>query len=218
MTIETCYSYFRSSTAYRLRIALNIKGVEPEQTLFVNLKDGEQHSDDYKKVNPAGAVPAIILQSGEVLTQSMALLEWLEEEYPPPSFLPADSVMRAKVRAFAHVVASDMHPINNLRVLQYLKGSFSFSQAEVEEWMHHWMHKGFAVLEHMLVSERMGYAFCYGEGPSMADICLIPQVYNALRFGVDMSSYPALMQVNEYASRHHAFVEAAPENQPDCNL
>jgi maleylacetoacetate isomerase len=216
VSIAKFYSYFRSSTAYRLRIALNLKNVRPAETVFVNLKEGEQHSDSYKAVNPAAAVPSFELSDGTILTQSMAMLEWLEENYPQPLMLPTDSVLRAKIRAFSNVVASDMHPINNLRVLQYLTGQMGLSAGQRKEWMHHWMHKGFSVCEGML-TEQSG-AFCFGDTPTLADICLVPQIYNALRFEVDMAVYPRLIAAYEHALTHPAFDAARPEKQPDCNL
>ncbi|MDG1286601.1 MAG: maleylacetoacetate isomerase [Rickettsiales bacterium] len=213
-SIKKFYSYFRSSTAYRLRIALNLKNIVPQETVFVNLLKGEQHGDAYKAVNPAGAVPAFELEDGTILTQSAAMLEWLEENYPDTPLLFADYVLRAKVRAFANVISSEMHPINNLRVLKYLVGELSLEDSQKMQWMHHWMHKGFLVCEGML--EGQSGEFCFGNTPSHADICLVPQIYNALRFKVDMSAYPRLMAVYEYALQHLAFDAAAPEKQPDC--
>lgn len=216
MVIAKFYSYFRSSTAYRLRIALNLKGVTPLETVFVNLKDGEQHSQDYKQINPAAAVPAFVLEDGAVLTQSMAMMEWLEEAYPEPALFPEDAVLSAKARAFANVVASDMHPINNLRILQYLTGEMGLQDQQREQWMHHWMHKGFGVLEAM--QDGLSVPYCYGKEPSVADICLIPQIYNALRFNIDMKPYTRLMDIYHRALEHPAFNAAQPEKQPDCQF
>lgn len=210
------YSYFRSSTAYRLRIALNLKGVTPEQTVFVNLKEGEQHGDAYKAVNPASAVPAFELEDGTVLTQSIALMEWLEENYPAPSFLGNNSLKSAKIRAFSNVISSEMHPLNNLRVLKYLVGEMDLEDSQKMHWIHHWMHKGFRVCEAMIEDTQGDY--CFGNHPTLADICLIPQIYNALRFEVDMGYYPRLMQIYENALKHPAFDAAKPENQPDSTL
>ncbi len=212
--IAKFYSYFRSSTAYRLRIALNLKNVTPKETVFVNLLKGEQHGEAYKAVNPASAVPAFELEDGTVLTQSTAMLEWLEENYPDTPLLPDDSVLRAKVRAFANVISSEMHPINNLRILKYLVGELSLEDSQKLQWMHHWMHKGFAVCETMLEGQKGD--FCFGNTPTHADICLVPQIYNALRFKVDMSAYPRFMAVYGYALKHPAFAAAQPEKQPDC--
>ena len=214
--IKRFYSYFRSSTAYRLRIALSLKGVVPEETIFINLKEGEQHRKDYQLINPAGAVPAIELENGEILTQSMALLEWLEENYPTPSILPEDLLLRAKVRAFANLVTSDIHPINNLRILKYLEKELNVIPEDKIKWLHHWMHKGFEALEAMLTDQNSD--FCYSNTPTMADICLIPQIYNALRFEVDMAPYPKLMAIYNHALQHDAFIASQPEKQPDCNL
>lgn len=212
--IKTFYSYFRSSTAYRLRIALALKGVTPQETCYVNLLKGEQHSEEYRQVNPAAAVPAFELEDGTVLTQSLAMLEWLEEVYPQPALLPVDNILRARVRAFADVVATDMHPVNNLRILHYLTNELNVPEEAKMQWMHHWMRKGFAVLESMIAAEKG--KFCFGDTPTLADICLVPQIYNALRFEVKMTTYPRLMAVYSHASQHPAFAQAAPELQPDC--
>lgn len=210
------YSYYRSSTAYRLRIALNLKQLTPEETVFVNLKRGEQHGDEYKIINPAASVPTLELESGETLVQSMALLEWLEEEYPTPALLPEDIILRSKVRAFANVVATEMHPLNNLRVLKYIVEEFGADDEQKLKWIHHWMHKGFEILESMIKDRTDD--FCYGSEPSFADICLVPQIYNALRFDVDMSRYTRLMQCYDFALNVPEFDMAQPENQPDCPL
>lgn len=214
--IKKFYSYFRSSTAYRLRIALNVKAVVPEETVFVNLKEGEQHEDAYKAVNPASAVPAFQLEDGTILTQSIPMLEWLEQQYPEPSLFTGDANEDALIRAFSNVVSSEMHPLNNLRVLKYLVGEMGLSDAQRAQWMHHWMHKGFQVMEAMVSARKT--AFCYADKPTMADICLIPQIYNALRFEVDMKPYPTLMRVYEHALLQPAFDNARPEKQPDCNI
>ena len=215
-SIVKFYSYFRSSTAYRLRIALNLKNVTPLETVFVNLKTGEQHSDSFKAINPAAAVPAFELTDGTIITQSMAMLEWLDETYPQKTLLPVDKTSRAKVRAFSNAIATDMHPVNNLRVLQYVTGEMGLSDEHRSQWMHHWMHKGFEVCEAMV--ENHNHSFCYAETPTMADICLIPQIYNALRFKVDMASYPKLMKIYNHALKHPAFAAAMPEKQPDSTL
>ncbi len=215
--IAKFYSYFRSSTAYRLRIALNLKNVIPRETIFINLKEGQQHSSDFKSVNPAGAVPAFELDDGTILTQSMSMLEWLDDTYPNPSLLPEGAIIRAKVRAFANIIACDMHPVNNLKVLNYLTSdAMGLSQQQRNEWMHHWMHQGFHTAEMMLGEPKT--KFCFTDQPSLAEICLVPQIYNALRFEVEMSSYPKLLGVYKAVINLPQFDAAKPENQPDCTL
>ncbi len=214
--IAKFYSYFRSSTAYRLRIALNLKEAMPAETVFVNLKEGEQHGDAYRAVNPASAVPAFELADGTVITQSMAMLEWLEEQHPQNSILHNDATIRAKIRAFANVISSEMHPLNNLRVLKYLAADLELEDSQKTRWMHHWMHKGFILCESMVEASDSRYSF--GDHPTLADICLIPQIYNALRFKVDMGDYPRLMEIYGNALEHPAFDAAKPENQPDSTL
>lgn len=214
MAIKTFYSYFRSSTAYRIRIALNFKGITPQETQYINLKDGQQHSQEYRRINPAGAVPAFVLEDGTVLTQSLAMLEWLEETHPKPALLPKEPLARAQVRAFAQGIGCDIHPVNNLRVLQYLTDEMHISEDAKLKWMHQWMHRGFSVLEKQL--KKSAETYCFGNQVTMADVCLIPQVYNAERFGVDLSAYPTLRQVNERCLAVEAFAQAQPERQPDC--
>lgn len=188
----------------------------PQETVFVNLKVGEQHSDDYRAVNPAGAVPAFELEDGSILTQSLAMLEWLEEVQPEPPLLPKNAAQRAQIRAFAQVIGCDIHPINNLRVLKYITGELGADEAAKTEWIHHWVHRGFEPLEK--ITKHSSGNFCFGDEVSMADICLIPQIYNAERFGVDLTSYPTLMKINEHCKELDYFRKAAPENQPDCNV
>jgi maleylpyruvate isomerase len=206
MKIKTFYSYFRSSTAYRLRIALNLKGVQPQEVKYINLREGEQRSAEYMAVNPMGALPALVLEDGTVLTQSMALLEWLEEACPEPALLPKDSVLRARVRAFCHIISSDIHPVNNLRVLNYLSTEFGADEAAKKQWIHHWTHQAFPALEKMVADAKE---------ITMADICLIPQWYNAERFGVDLAAYPQLAHRVAHCRTLPAFDLARPENQPD---
>ena len=182
----------------------------------MNLKEGEQHGDAYKAVNLASAVPAFELEDGTILTQSMAMMEWLEEVYPNPSLFVGNAATDAKIRAFANIISSEMHPLNNLRVLKYLVGEMALEDSQKMQWMHHWMHKGFLAAEAMMKSHESGY--CYGDAPTLADICLVPQIYNALRFKVEMEKYPRLMQCYEHALMHTAFDNARPEKQPDSTL
>jgi len=218
MTIHQFYTYFRSSTSYRLRIALNLKGVTPKETIAINLKLGEHHQAAFQQINAASAVPVFVLDDGaETITQSIAMLEWLDEHFPTPSFLPGTALQRAKIRAFSQVIAAEMHPINNLRVLRYLSEKLNVTDATRQEWIHHWMHQGFQSLQ-ALLDGAPKHAFAFSDQPSLADICLIPQIYNALRFQVDMSAYPQLMRLYEQALTHAAFDAAQPEKQPDCAL
>lgn len=203
------YSYFRSSAAYRVRLALNLKCVEHHLTP-VNLLTGEHRGDAYLALNPQGLVPALKLDNGQIITQSTAILEWLEEQFPTPPLYPEDPVERAKVRAFCCTVACDIHPIDNLRVLKYLTGELGVSDEQKTAWYHHWIKLGFDALEPQITGP-----YCYGERFTMADVYLIPQVYNALRFNLDMQSYPKIQAVYDKCNQHPAFSEARPEKQPD---
>lgn len=205
------YSYFRSSAAYRVRIALALKGLDAD-ILPINLLKGEQKSDDYLAINPQGLIPS--LQVGDaVLSQSLAIMEYLEEVDNTVPLLPSDPVARASVRAMAQLIACEVHPLNNLRVLQYLTGELGVDDTTKMTWYAHWIHQGFISLEAML-TQHAGQ-FCYGDTPTMADCCLIPQVYNAKRFNVDLSSYPTIMRIYEHCNSLPAFIQAQPENQID---
>lgn len=217
------YGYFRSSAAYRVRIALNLKGLEVEHIPVHLVKNGgQQLAQDYKELNPEALLPTLVdvptdAASNEVaLSQSLAILEYLEEKYPAVPLLPSDLVQRAKVRAFALAIACDIHPINNLRVLKYLGKELGLDDAQRNHWYRHWCEAGLATLEARLVKENGGHAFCFGEQPSMADCCLIPQVFNAQRFQCDLSSMPTVMRINEKCLSHDAFVRAMPANQADA--
>ncbi|MGI9274021.1 MAG: maleylacetoacetate isomerase [Endozoicomonas sp.] len=203
------YSYFRSSAAYRVRIALNIKGLHCQQ-VPVNLLKAEQQSDDYLEKNPQGLVPALDVDEG-LLTQSLAILEWLEEHYPDPAFLPRDSWEKAQVRSMAYAISCDIHPLNNLRVLKYLQSELNVSDDNKNDWYAHWISKGFTAIEQQLGD----VPFCFGEHPTMADICLIPQVFNALRFNVPMEPFPKINAIYQRCNELEAFLHASPEQQPD---
>ena len=205
------YSYFRSSAAYRVRIAMNLKGIDYER-VPVNLLTGEQKSDDYKQLNPEGLVPALETEQG-FLTQSMAILEWLEELYPNPSILPEDAWQRAQARSLAYAVSCDIHPINNLRVLKYLQNDLKQSDEDKISWYKHWINTGFSALEQKLGDHK----YCCSGQPSIADICLVPQVFNALRFKVDMEAYAKISEIYERCNQLKSFIDAAPENQPDAS-
>jgi len=204
-------TYFRSTAAYRVRIALELKQVDHE-LLPINLFTGEHRSDDFVKQNPDGLIP--VLDTGDdYLTQSMAILEYLEESYPEPPLLPIKPVDRAFVRALAQTVASDMHPLNNLRVLKFLVNDMGLSEEKKLQWYHHWIKTGFTGLEKRL-SDSAG-EFCVGNAISLADVCLIPQVYNAYRFDCPMDDYPTIRRISEHCLDLDAFAKARPEQQPD---
>lgn len=205
------HGYFRSSAAYRCRIAFNLKGLEPE-FVPVHLRKGDQRSGDYLAKNPQGLVPALEV-NGQVLTQSLAIIEWLDSAYPEPAFLPQDPMLKAKARAFALAIACDIHPLQNLRVLNYLGSAFGVDQSGINTWCQRWIGEGLAACE-MLVSDKNS-TFCFGETPGLADICLAPQFFSAERFGVDTSRMPRLTAIFAACARLPAFAEAHPARQPD---
>ena len=210
----TLYGYWRSSASYRLRIALNLKGVAYEQKP-VDLKEGEQRRPEHRDIHPQGFVPALADDQG-VLIQSPAILEWIEETWPEPALLPADARERARVRAYAAVVGCDIHPIQNLSVLQHVKNEYGQDAEGVQAWARHWITRGLTALEAMAQADDRGGPYLWGASPTLADIYLVPQLYNARRFGVDMEAFPALAKADETACAHPAFVAAAPEAQPDA--
>ena len=208
------YSYFRSSAAYRCRIALNLKGLAHE-TGFVHLiKDGgQQNAPAYRALNPQALVPTLE-HDGRVITQSLAIIEYLDEINPQPPLLPGDAEQRAKIRAFALAIACDIHPLNNLRVLNYLKGPLQQGQTAVDAWYRHWVETGLAACEALLPTG--AGRFCFGDQPTLADVCLVPQLYNARRFNCDLSAVPRLLAIDEACRGLPAFARAAPEAQPDA--
>ena len=207
------YTYFRSSAAYRVRIALNLKGLQYDMVPIHLTKDGgQQRKPEFQKVNPQMRVPALELSSGSVLTQSLAIIEYLDDIEPEPPFLPADALERAHVRALAQVVACDIHPLNNLITLQYLKRGLKQEQTEIDVWYHHWVTEGFKALEQML---KPG-PFAYGAHVTLADICLVPQVFNARRLKVPLDAFPKIVAVEQACLKQPAFDKARPENQPDA--
>jgi maleylacetoacetate isomerase len=210
------YDYWRSSAAYRVRIALHLKGLGFEQRAINLVRDGgEQHGADYRRLNPQGLVPALIHQ-GHVLTQSMAICEYLDEVFPAVPLLPTSVVNRARVRALALMVACDIHPINNLRVQQRLRQMLGAGEDAVVDWMNHWMSVGFAALEQRLQAEFPGAAYCASDSPGLADCFLVPQVYNAERYHCDLGAYPRIREITARCREHPAFVAAAPSSQPDA--
>ena len=212
----TLYSYFRSSAAFRVRIALSLKGIKAEmRPIHLVRGGGEQHSDAYKAVNPQEIVPTLI-HNGDTLTQSLAIMEYLDEIVPEPPLLPRGAQARARVRAIADAVACDIHPLNNLRIGRYLKRNLGHNDQEVFAWQCHWITLGFDALENMLSSSPDTGAYCYGDAPTMADICLIPQMFNARRLEMDMSGWPILVRIEKHALNQPAFEAALPKNQPDA--
>lgn len=205
------YTYFRSSAAYRVRIALALKGV-PYESAFVHLVKREQKAADYLALNPQGRVPALETDAGEILVQSPAILEWIEETWPEPSLLPGDATARAKIRAVAALVGCDIHPLNNPPVLGWLKERLGADQAALDAWYAHWIREGFAAIEQLIAPA----PFAFGAQPTMADLYIVPQVYNARRFSVPLDDVPRIRAVSEAADAHPAFRAAAPEAQPDA--
>ncbi len=203
------YDYFRSSASYRVRIALNLKGVDYEHRP-INLSEGEQKDAAYRDLNPQGFVPMLEID-GHRLTQSLAIIVYLDQRFPEQQLMPPDPVDSAHVRALALSVACDIHPLNNLRVLKYLRGALGVSEEAKDEWYRHWVAEGLAALEEM-ARPRAG-AFLFGDSPTLADICLVPQLYNARRFSVPLTDYPTLRRADETASAHSAFAAAHPDRQ-----
>jgi len=207
------HGYFRSSAAWRCRIAFNLKGIAPEETRFVHLRrnGGEQKSPSYRAINPQGLVPALETEAGS-LTQSLAIIEWLEETQPGARLLPDDAFLRARVRAFAQVIAADIHPLQNLRVLAYLGEQFGQDQDGKDAWCRHWIEAGLAACEELVLPETL---FAFGDAPGLADICLVPQMASADRFGLDTTRFARLGAITARCNALPAFAAAAPSHQPD---
>ncbi|MEO5765545.1 MAG: maleylacetoacetate isomerase [Casimicrobiaceae bacterium] len=210
------YDYFRSSAAYRVRIALNLKAVTPDERTFVHLRMGSQRAQDYLALNPQGLVPALELDHGRVLTQSLAIVEYLDETHPQPPLLPKDAAGRARVRSIALGIACEIHPLNNLRVLNYLTGTLGATDAQRNGWYKYWIDVGFEAMERQLERDDETGTFCHGESPTLADVCLVPQIANARRFKVDVSPYPTLTRIEAACQALPAFARAAPAQQPDA--
>lgn len=205
------YSYWRSTTSIRVRAALNIKGLDYE-IVPVDLVAGDQRADDYRKLNPGKGVPSLVLEDGTVLTQSMAILDYLDAVHPDPALTPADPVERAHVTAAAHQIALDIHPVNNLKVVNHLK-SLGHGQDVAVDWMLHWMTEGFTAFQSMI---RPDTPFCFGDTPGIADLCLVAQIYNARRWECDLAPYGRLVEVDANCQRVDAIARAMPETQPDA--
>jgi maleylpyruvate isomerase len=215
MTGLVLHNYFRSSTSIRVRVALNLKGLDYAYVAH-HLRRGEHRGDAYRAVNPHTLVPALELADGTVLTQSLAIIEYLDEVFPQPPLLPSGPAARARVRAIAQAIACEIHPLNNLRVLNDLRTRFSADEATLRAWIHHWVAETFSPLEAMLGADARTGTFCHGEQPGMADACLYAQVIANRRFDVDMAPYPTLARIFAAAAKLPAFEKAAPENQPDA--
>jgi maleylacetoacetate isomerase len=207
------YGYFRSSAAFRVRIALNLKGLEYDGS-FIHLRRGDQSGADFLGVNPQGLVPALETD-GQILIQSLPIIEYLDETHPEPPLLPRDAAGRARVRGLAAIVACDIHPLNNLRVLRYLTRSLGHDEAALEGWYNHWIDDGFRALERLLADDSRTGRFCHGDMPGLADIALAPQVVNAERYRLDLAPYPTIARIFEACMTLEAFAAAHPQQQPD---
>ena len=207
------YDYYRSSAAYRVRIALNLKGLAAERR-FVHLRKGEQRAAGYLEVNPQGLVPTLAVGERR-LTQSIAIIEYLDETHPEPPLLPRDAEGRAFVRSIALAIACDIHPIDNTRVIAYLEKTLAIDQPGRDEWYRHWIREGFKAIETTLAG-RDASTFCHGDTPTLADICLVPQVANANRFNLDLSPYPRIRAIEAACQELAAFRKARPDQQPDA--
>lgn len=209
------YGYFRSSAAFRTRIALNLKGIAAETTV-INLQKDDQSSAEFRKINPQGRVPALVLDDGTVLVQSGAIIEYLDEIHPDPPLLPKDALGRARVRGLADLIACDIHPLNNLAVLRYLSRELGQDKPAIDRWYQHWVHAGFDALEPLLRDGKATGTFCHGNEPGLADIHLVPQVFNAQRYNCDLSRYPTILRIHEACMKLDAFDRAQPMKQPEA--
>lgn len=207
------YNYYRSSASFRVRIALNLKNIDYRDIpIHLVNNGGEQFSPDYQKLNPQNLVPTL-QDDDKVITQSLSIIEYIDELYPAPPLLPQDPYQKALARSFALVIATDIHPLNNLRVLQYITKTLHISEEQKNQWYHHWIALGFKALEQQLASNNSAGPYCFGSEPCMADIFLIPQIYNAKRYSFDLTPYPNLRKVDEHCQKNPAFIKAWPEEQ-----
>ena len=210
------YTFFRSSASYRVRIALNLKGLAYEQApIHLRRGGGEQLSPPYRAINPQALVPALE-DDGRILTQSLAIIEYLDEKHPKPPLLPSDPADKALVRSMAMVIACEVHPIQNLRVLNHVKKEYGQTDEQVNRWAQHWIDLGLSALEQMIGAGAQRGKFCFGDSPTLADICLVPQLGNARRYGCDLSKYPIILNIEKNCMALPAFANAAPEKQPDA--
>lgn len=208
------YGYFRSSAAYRVRIAMNIKGIECERE-FVHLRKGDNRTPEYLALNPQGVVPTLAVDEAAI-GQSLAIMEYLDEVNLEVPLLPVDALGRARVRQLAQIVACDIHPLNNLKVLTYLREEMGQTQDAIDAWYRHWVESGLAAFEALLADNPATGLFCHGDEPGLADACLVPQLFNARRFDADLSAMPTALRVEANCNELQAFKDAAPENQPDA--
>jgi len=215
MNRPVLHNYFRSSTSYRVRIALALKGIEYDYVAH-HLRHGENRKPDFLAINPQGLVPALVWEDGTVLSQSLAIMEFLEEVRPEPPLLPADPLGRARVRMLAQMIGCEIHPVNNLRVLNALRSRYGADGAEIADWFRHWVNETFQPLEKILEESADTGQFCHGDSPGMADICLVAQVANNARFNVDMTPYPVISRIRDACLEIPAFADAAPHRQPDA--
>jgi maleylacetoacetate isomerase len=210
------YTFFRSSASYRVRITLNLKGLKYEQAaIHLRRGGGEQLQAAYRKINPQALVPALE-DDGRILTQSLAIIEYLDETHPQPPLLPKNPLDKALVRGMALVIACEVHPIQNLRVLNYVKATYNQTDEQVNKWAQHWIDLGLSALQEMIVAQPKRGGFCFGESPTLADICLIPQLGNARRYGCDLAKYPTILEIEKHCDALPAFANAAPDKQPDA--
>lgn len=210
------YGYFRSSASFRVRIGLNLKNIAYDFEPIHLLRDGgEQYSDQFAALNPQRLVP-VLIDGEHLLTQSLAILEYLDESHPTPSFLPADVPGRARVRALAQIIACDIHPLDNLRVLKYLTKELEVGEEDRAVWYRHWIALGLGAMEDMMAGHDMTGEFCHGDSPTVADICLVPQIFNARRFDTELDGYPTVMRIFDTCMALDAFDRAQPKNQPDA--
>jgi maleylacetoacetate isomerase len=208
------HGYFRSSASFRVRIALNLKGIEYESVTH-HLRHNEQRAPDYLALNPQGLVP-VLDDDDDVLIQSLAIIEYLDETHPNPPFLPGHPGDRARVRGLAQLVACDIHPVNNLRILRYLRSPLGHDEATVQAWYNHWIAEGFAAFEALIAEDDRTGAFCQGDEPGLADICLVPQVANSQNYALDLTPYPTLRRIYDRCMTLDAFQRAHPTAQPDA--
>lgn len=207
------YSFFNSSTSYRVRIALALKGLSYNYK-GINIRVGEQISQEYTELNPSKGVPVLVTDDGVILRQSLAIIQYIDDKYPKNRLIPVDALEKARVLEFSNTIACDIHPVNNLRILAYLKKVLDVTDLQKDEWYRHWATEGFNALESLV--NRYGKGdYCFGDAPSLADCCLVPQIANALRFGCDLTNYPRLMAIYDKCQLHPAFQLAAPSQQPD---
>ena len=209
------YTFFRSSAAFRVRIALNLKGLAYEPQL-VSLPKGDHRRPEYARVNPQALVPMLELDDGTRLNQSLAIIEFLDEKYPQPPLVPKDALARARVRSLALLIACEIHPLNNLRALNYLRKNLGLGDEQVNAWYRHWIADGLAKLEAELTQTPGTVRFCHGDTPTMADCCLVPQIFNAKRYNCDLAPYPTTMRVFDACMKLEAFEHAQPSKQPDA--